>query len=70
MANVATDEFCVICKIEIMYESSENFDPVCMNDTGDVHCEECCTCGDSCDEPDSVEYKGLKFDCDNCKERN
>jgi len=32
-------------KIEIMYESSENFDPVCMDDTGDVHCEECCTCG-------------------------
>ena len=44
MPNVGTGEFCVICKIEIMYASTEDFDPVCMDDDGDVHCEECCTC--------------------------
>jgi len=44
MVNVGTGEFCVICKIEIMYASAEDFDPVCMDDDGDVHCDECCTC--------------------------
>ena len=39
-------EFCTICKVEIMYESPENFDPVCVYKDGDVHCEECCTCGE------------------------
>jgi hypothetical protein len=39
-------EVCTICKREIMYESPDNFDPVCMNEYGDVHCEECCTCGE------------------------
>ena len=39
-------EFCTICKREILYESPDNFDPVCMNEYGDVHCEECCTCGE------------------------
>ena len=38
------EEFCTICKREIRYESPENFDPVCMDDDGDVHCEECCLC--------------------------
>ena len=45
MANVGTGEFCVRCKIEIMYAGTEDFDPVCMDDNGDVHCDECCTCG-------------------------
>jgi hypothetical protein len=44
-------EACTICKREIMYESPDNFDPVCMNEYGDVHCEECCTCGE-----DLVQY--------------
>ena len=35
---------CILCREEIMYESPENFDPVCMDDDGDVHCEECCDC--------------------------
>ncbi len=40
-------DFCVRCKVEIVYHSPENFDPVCIDeDTGDVHCEECCTCSD------------------------
>ena len=39
-------EFCRICKVEIMYESPDNFDPVCVDKDGDVHCEECCTCGE------------------------
>jgi len=40
-------EFCAICKTEIMYENPEEFDPVCMDeDTGDVHCEGCCICGE------------------------
>tara|TARA_Y100000310_G_scaffold255293_1_gene262650 strand:+ start:534 stop:788 length:255 start_codon:yes stop_codon:yes gene_type:complete len=43
-------ESCTICKREIMYESPDNFEPVCMNEYGDVHCEECCTCGDICPE--------------------
>ena len=38
------EEFCTICKREIRYESPENFDPVCMDDEGEVHCEECCLC--------------------------
>jgi len=44
IANIGTDEFCIICKEEIMYESLENFDPVCMDDDGNMHCEECCIC--------------------------
>ena len=44
---VGTGESCVICKTEIMYESSENFDPVCMDDNGDVHCEDCCICSEN-----------------------
>jgi len=41
---MGTNELCIICKEEIMYESPENFDPVCMDDDGNIHCSECCTC--------------------------
>jgi len=39
-------ETCITCGVEMMYEGPENFDPVCMNDSGDVHCEGCCSCGE------------------------
>ena len=38
-------ELCDGCKGPIMYESPENFDPVCMNE-GLVHAECCCACGE------------------------
>ena len=39
-------ELCDGCKEEIMYESPENFDPVCMSEDGSEHCESCCACGE------------------------
>ena len=42
------------CKGEIMYESPENFDPVCMNE-GLVHAECCCACEE--DETGEVTFK-------------
>ena len=39
-------EFCTICKVEIMYESPDNFDPVCVDKDDNYHHEECCTCMD------------------------
>jgi len=42
-------EVCSRCNVEIMYESPDNFSPVCYDDD-EVHCEECCTCGDDEDD--------------------
>ena len=48
--DMATDqqdaEVCSKCNAEIMYESPDNFDSVCYEEDGGVHCEGCCTCGD------------------------
>ena len=43
-------EVCSRCNVEIMYENPENFSPVCYDEDGKVHCEECCTCGDDIDK--------------------
>ena len=43
-------EVCSRCNVEIMYESPDNFSPVCYDDDDEVHCEECCTCGDDEDD--------------------
>ena len=45
-AYLAEKEFCTICKVEIMYESPDNFDPVCVEKDDNSHHEECCTCMD------------------------
>lgn len=40
-----SEERCTGCNAEIFYADAEHFDPVCMDENGDVHCEECCECG-------------------------
>ena len=51
-------ERCDGCNEVIMYESPENFDPVCMDEGGLVHAECCCAC--EVDDTGEVTFKTEK----------
>ena len=52
-------ERCDGCNEVIMYESPENFDPVCMNEGGLVHAECCCAC--EVDDTGEVTFKTERY---------
>ena len=52
-------ERCDGCNGAIMYESPENFDPICMNEGGLVHAECCCAC--EVDDTGEVTFKTERY---------
>tara|TARA_R100000750_G_scaffold62114_1_gene54831 strand:- start:2004 stop:2405 length:402 start_codon:yes stop_codon:yes gene_type:complete len=61
-------ERCDGCNGVIMYESPENFDPVCMDEGGLVHAECCCAC--EVDDTGEVTFKTESYSLGNLDTHN
>ena len=61
-------ERCDGCNEVIMYESPENFDPICMDEGGLVHAECCCAC--EVDDTGEVTFKTESYSLGNLDTHN